>query len=895
MRIFIVHILSFALVFAPIQASALSINFWEKLPFMGRSTDGSGDLAKMLRQSGFSDEAISFALNTSRGTVDSSLVNQTSDAIVTASRNSVLQLGAAVKNSDVISGIIKKRNLIDGTLVGSLAVALLITEGLYATYKTQENYEDELDAYVTNFVRVGVITGTTTMAADRLSQKGMGNKLAGLMFATAAVYTLVTGTSQIAIEQLDTITAKNIEDASRELESILAEIEAATLQRQEQKVQLIAEQGVLLEERAELTSSRIPENLIKLRDSTSENLSRHRLQRDAYNVNVKEGSPELDYAQKLRDEGFENVGVNNDGDRTNDARYRDILKPEIDRLIREEEAKLDSLEGQISTMALQTGSASMSDSEQARLVQIDESVSSLARRIDELSQDGPAITALRASYTQANEYLNAIRSQNIESDSNLFEKLSRFANSEEGAKSLINGSYFGLLSIIGGIAVHQAIHIFRGRNYIPRDIPGTITINGVQINSLADKNYVRSLEMQLKSYKNLFYDTNGILSLYDNAKESVLKNFSEAVEYGVRSGHINATQASKAQQTLNSVVSNLQVFKAADEDGFIRSAKLASGTLQPVSELSHSALRKALQAGKKAKLARVFGNTPVLGPVVAGSALTLTLIMFASQARGAHVLMEEGVITQTAYDNYVNNMQVKAKAALISDIGISLADPTGYTIPVTLIAEGAVAKIMKNWMDNNAPHLSQALSEAINPSFIGSETISSEFVDELSKGIPTDTTQLDPIFHNASIAKDVMVDFFRENRPPHVPMMSVPKAVEHADRKSQLWEAQMNAMRKTFYSELKVLLSNPDNFPKFLSIYTLDAKLSLVERLAASDEELSLDENSDFYKVAKYKDYQDQYMPQLFGESPTEALRADEELINAYILSRMGISEVTEI
>lgn len=887
MRILINYALSISLLLSPIQASALNLKFWELLPAFSKDSAGAAqalisdtaDLGQMLRANGFNDEAISFALQASRGTVDIADHNTVMASVTSAGRSSLLQLAAASRNAKAIARLMKRRQLRTGTIVGAIAAGLLITEGIYATRKTMDSYETELDAYVTNFVRVGVITGTTSFAVDQLSRQGRGHKIAGLLFATAAVYTLVSGTGQIALENMDSITAKEIEEASLSLERIIAEEEALVETRRAQRAQLITERAALQADRADLTTAKVPTELIDRRGELAEELERLQLQRQAYDINIKEGSLDLDYAQELRGRGFEHVGINNDGDGSNDSLYRDTLLPNSVTNIARVETELESTTAQINALSQQAGSSNMSAAEQQRLDQIDASIARMSTQIDELTADDDAILAVRLSKQRANEYLNDLRAQGIAADTNLWEKFGNFANSEAGLRAIVNGTYFGLLSIIGGVAVHQAIHILINKGFIPRDIPGSLIVNGIQVSQLTNRNYVRSVELQLSAYRQLFHDAQGVQSLFSDATSSVVRSFQEAVDLGVRAGHIDANDARKASQTMSAVVANLQTFTPPLQADFLKSVQAAAGTLQITLGEWFSRL---IGIGRAAKLGRLTGNVPVVGGLIGGGAVYATNMMFAQQAQAA-----AQVLSEDAYEAYMSEVQGPAKAMIMGDIAVSVVDPTFLTLPLTMGVEAVASGLMTTWMDKHAPYLPQNLGYALSPSLFGGKTVSSEVINALVRRVPVNTEGQASVLHGAIVAKNLVFEFTRDNPRPSPSYASSLGLAQERSIKVSLWEARFNAVREVFMGELKKVLADKGNLPTVLGLYSPGEKLSIIERLAESDTELDSGTRG-FEKIAAFFNYQQQWSPQVWGENPRQALRRDEVQMNKYILTRMG-------
>ncbi len=882
-----------SLVFPSFQSSASSLaRFSELLPNAAKnSVTWNNEMANTLRRQGFSDEAISFALRAADDMSDPQMVNQIAESIVRSSQSSVRQLAIASQNAAEISRILKREKYIDGTSVGALTAALLIGEGMYAYTKTRENFETAEDAFATNFARVALVSGFTTMGLQGMSSRRTVGKLGGVLALSLALYGVATGTSQIAIEQMNYATSQNIEEARTRLEELLSKEQQLVTEQREQRGALISERDALLTQRTELLSGGIPDNLVEERNRLRSEILRLENQLAAYEINVKDNATpaEKEIADRFRSEGLEYIGVNADGDASNDQLYSGTLLPTTEAALADARAQLEPILSEINQRNLNAGSEdNLSAAQKSRLEQIDSSIDTLSQQIDGLMGDTDAIVSIREAKNQATLFLAELETQGIGPDENLYNRLSQFINTEDGLRALITGTTFGLISVMGGVYLHKFIHILKNRGFIPESLSGSIRIGSINVSSLLDKNYVLRMEVELKSFNNVIQSAEGIDSVVRQAVQSEIRNFRQALNVAQEMRYIDADKVRSASAALTKAVDEVQpmlarsVNFARDLLDFLKFEKNLAGLAGlPV-------FRAAASAKKSAVLARMGANVNGTNLLVGGVVSTLILSMLASQGKAATTLMHQGVISEDGYDSYVADVQGPSRNILLGDAAVSLVGGVA-TIPITFISEAIVAGYMRDWTDKKVPYLSQSIVNTLSPSALMSDSISTDVVDGLSFHLPYETEGYPDELHKAIIAKNLMREFYRESDRPPIMIMAPAGIAAEVSEQEQRWRAQFEAYRGTYKSELIDLVSNPQNLTKYLDLFPIRERLELVRRLAASDSEL-LQDPGPYEEIAAYVEaYEESSLPGIFGTSADDQFFEDATLVNGYIMHRMGV------
>jgi hypothetical protein len=111
---------------------------------------------------------------------------------------------------------------------------------------------------------------------------------------------------------------------------------------------------------------------------------------------------------------------------------------------------------------------------------------------------------------------------------------------------------------------------------------------------------------------------------------------------------------------------------------------------------------------------------------------------------------------------------------------------------------------------------------------------------------------------------------------------------------NDIWFNKMEELRQEFADEFTSVTSNADNIPTLLNLVPIDDRLALVTRLTKGEEDRSAFETKNPL-IAQYASWEEQnILLRQFDRSALNAVYADQNTVNAYIMSALGITTLPD-
>jgi hypothetical protein len=865
-----------------------------------RQADDMASLSTDLRNLGFDDGAISFVQSVGSG----SLKNNTNllTNILPHAQSSLVQFGATARNaSETLANFTAQTNS-KGLKLSATATALLSAELLYASAKTQEMHGSLEESLVNNGGRIAAVTGATAGAVAMLKSKNPMMRLAGGISMAGAALLTGAGASQVAHEELASISIQQLERAKVELENALALEREAAQGQQERLETKRAEIDALQTDRQNILSGgNDGSDLEAERIRLEEKINHLQEQLIAYGItiNPRKATPEtLALAESYRERGFKNVGINADGDATNDEQY--VQLKQIDeaalRAARQDLARINTQieENRSNTNAIDK----LPPADKARLEQVDERIAALRQEIQELS-DGTYLTNLENAVIRAQEDLNTLKDMQLDPEANIFEQLKGFATTDKGFTAAVSGTSFAMLSVMGGVSFEMAISAFRNRGHSPQIPRGAISLGGLPIGSILDDAVVARHVDALQMQADIMRSSSGVRDTLEQVTRSHLQQYRNALEIAQSRGLIDTEQFEKASQRLSAAETRLPT-ELKKQSTFISQTSARMRGEQPAAPKptrtspakpaiaaanSSENLSDLATAAKALKTGRMTANIPALGVPIGLTALAATSLIASQQKAHAAVLHEEGLISDKGLEEY-NRMHELAYLDLENDASLSMADPIGITIPITLFYESKAEGMFRDWYDAYGQKLDPETTRAISPSAFDTPTTRAEMVTEFRHIIPRHKEGQPETLHNLIDLKMKMFDHIR-HQPSSLMTAFSPDM-------NDIWFNKMEELRQEFADEFTSVTSNADNIPTLLNLVPIDDRLALVTRLTKGEEDRSAFETKNPL-IAQYASWEEQnILLRQFDRSALNAVYADQNTVNAYIMSALGITTLPD-
>ena len=833
--------------------------------------------AEHLRSQGYSQHAITFA---ERGAVRiATPFMDPTNSIMNDAQSTVREFKHNLADIDERAALLNRRNYIAGGIAGTLAATLITTEVLFATDKTEDNYETRNDALVTNSARVGLGGISGFMAARQLSG---GNRKAALFYSALAAVAVGVGVKQVSSEEISASRDITFDDLTRELNRLQA-------QEEEYAAQLKAEKEEIRTTISDLTEQReaiLFPNLDALQTQRDE--LREAIQEQQFLQSVHDAIRGTDQYNDFIERGLPNVGINKDGRGGNDGPYTDAVAEEK-RL----QALLAPIEEEIFLRTADAGNIEALPAEQRQQVEsIDRQITSLNTRLTNFEDDDVS-ARLSADIEQARNDIAAFKEQTGASDEGLIADFVRTLRTDEGFNGMSSGFIFGTLSVAGGAATHYAAAKFSARNNIPEVAKAVTTVWGIPLNNLDEDNYILRNHRRLAEAANSLGTVEGVDHALRIAESAHLDEYRMVLQEMYNEEIIPINRYQQLGNDLRKMEEGLENAMqpwhrsavVADIAGVAtENANAARSFMSGVGEALAST-----QAAKLASKAASFGtSTPGLGIAFGAGAGGALAYFSSSQKALAEKLHAAGHIDDKALEEYVEMID-HTSAVYGTDIALStgasfFAPAAIITVPFAMAttggAEGYGSYAFQQFYDsNNLTHLPQEHIDALSPSLIPTPTVETKFFENIRKHIPLTTEGQPESVHGVIEA----------NAAFHDSMGVIPTDPFSIDPYNTEMFNNIRAAEQDLLGEMAQLGSTREGMEAFLDMFPRDERLKMVRRLSESESD-SLEFSVRHPHIAQYAtEYKD---ASLFNRAfRSGAIGADvtDASMNNYILTRLGM------
>ena len=284
------------------------------------------------------------------------------------------------------------------------------------------------------------------------------------------------------------------------------------------------------------------------------------------------------------------------------------------------------------------------------------------------------------------------------------------------------------------------------------------------------------------------------------------------------------------------------------------------------------------EASKLARVARLGANAPLIGVGVGVGAMVLTNMAFGSQREFAEQLLEQGLLSDEAYEAYIQ-VNSETENTMYADMGVSTADPTGLSIVMTAGVELQARGAFKDWADTYAPHLSEDQFQTLAMSMFPDNSARHDMVIQAMDNLPTSKEGQPEAIH-------AIIDAHTEYLAVREELMRTP--IGPGPRFTELYD-QMEGMEQGLISEMESLMAQPDGIDAVLNAVPVDDRLEYVRRLTESETD-ALGFAAAHPEVAAYnRAYDESWTGMWMAED--DVLYERPELLNTYIKSRSGIAQ----
>ena len=864
----------------------------------GRKTHNMESVAQELRGMGFSDDAINFVQAASSGTINSRTNVMT--GIMPHVQSSVVQLGATARHASETLSSFRSQQIIRGGALSFTAAALITAELLYASEKTQLVNGGFDEAMINNGGRIAAVTGATAGAVTLMRSKNPLMRLAGAVSIVPVIGLTGAGATQIAHEELSSISIRQLEAAKLELEDAIALQQKAAGNQQSDLNDKRAEIDALQNDRnAILNQDNDITALDERRNFLEERVNFLQEQIIAYNIVIdpNKATPEsLEIARQYRERGFEHVGINRDGSLAGDE---DVYKPHraiTEAALAEAQQELNAIKNEINERRTNTSQIeSLSPADRGRLEQVDARIASLRQEIQEIS-DGTYLETLQNSVARAQADIDVLKEMQLDPEANIFQQLQDFATTDKGFTAAVSGTSFALLSVMGGFAFESALAAFKNKGSDPTIPRGAVTFQGLPVNSLADSAVVARHADSLQMQGDLMRSTTGLQNTFEQLASNHIATYRDALEIAHDRGVIDTKTFETVSKRLSHAQTNLAktvrgnsklieetaaILRAPSIPDVSDIAAIANNNIEGLVRSTSKGAETAADIARTARAARITANTPVIGVPIGAAALAGMSYFSGVQTAEAALYHEEGLITREGLDAY-NLMHESSYHELKADTELSMVDPIGVTILFTLYTESRAEGRYRDWYDTHGQKLSPEQSALLSPSAFETETTISQMINEFRSIIPREKDGQPEILHPLIDLRTAMMEHLRREPPTYM----VPQGMLTYH---QQWSEERQELRAQFENQFRSIVSNAENFPTLLSLVPMEERLAIITRLAKAETDAATFQRKN-PEISAYTIWEDSnVLLRQFDRSALNNIYANADMVNAYIMQGLGI------
>lgn len=255
-----------------------------------------------------------------------------------------------------------------------------------------------------------------------------------------------------------------------------------------------------------------------------------------------------------------------------------------------------------------------------------------------------------------------------------------------------------------------------------------------------------------------------------------------------------------------------------------------------INGIADEALEAVQDLSRLARAARFAANTPAIGPAIGVGAAALTNKAHAGQRDYAEELLDQGTLSEEAYDAYIE-LNSQLEILLHGDNGLSTVDPTGLSIIITTGVELGARNAFQEWADQYAPHLTEDQFQSLAMSMFSGNSAQHEMFMDSAGGIPSNKEGQPEVLHDLIDARNAYF-IARAERTNEFGVTA--GRIPTTERQAELdgYQDAFEQARENFLTEMGSLLSNPETAGALLSAMPVDERLEFVRSLVESEPEV---------------------------------------------------------